>query len=44
MEIRFGSGQEQLQPDQAESYCSGPEQDGSGLDEAEVDKKVWKGW
>lgn len=42
MEMRFGSGQEQLQPDQAGSYCSGPDQDGSSLDEAEVDK-VWKG-
>lgn len=43
MEMTFGSGQEQLQPEQAGSYCSVPDQDGSSLDEAEEDKKVWKG-
>ena len=43
MEMRFGSGQDQLQPDQAGSYCSGSDQESSSLDEAELDKKVQKG-
>ena len=42
MEERFGSRQEELQPDQAGSYYSGPDQDGSSLDEAVVDKETWK--
>lgn len=42
MEERFGSRQEERQPDQAGSYCSGPDQDGSSLDEAVVDKETWK--
>lgn len=42
MEERFGSRQEERQPDQAGSYCSGPDQDGSSLDETVVDKETWK--